>query len=42
MDTGTMVKVRDSKDRQGPELTFTPGEWRAFLDGVHDGEFEIS
>ena len=41
MDTGTQVRVRDSKDREGPVLTFTPGEWRAFLEGVHQGEFEI-
>ena len=25
-----VVVVRDSKDREGPILTFTPGEWRAF------------
>ncbi len=35
------IKLRDSKDRTGPVLTFTPAEWRAFLDGVHSGEFEI-
>ncbi|WP_433519999.1 DUF397 domain-containing protein [Nonomuraea sp. CA-143628] len=35
-----MVAVRDSKDRGGPLLTFTPGEWRAFLGGVKDGEFD--
>ncbi len=41
MDTGTKVTVRDSKEHEGPVLTFTPGEWRAFLEGVHQGEFEI-
>ncbi|HET9654545.1 MAG TPA: DUF397 domain-containing protein [Kineosporiaceae bacterium] len=41
MDTGAQVLVRDSKDQDGPMLTFTPGEWRAFLEGVHQGEFEI-
>jgi hypothetical protein len=35
------VAVRDSKDRQGPVLLFTPAEWEAFLGGVHDGEFEL-
>lgn len=35
------VHVRDSKDREGPMLTFTYGEWRAFLAGVHGGEFEL-
>jgi hypothetical protein len=34
-----IVAVRDSKDREGPALVFTPGEWRAFLDGVRAGEF---
>ncbi|MGH3735198.1 MAG: DUF397 domain-containing protein [Micromonosporaceae bacterium] len=35
------VAVRDSKDRNGPALVFTPAEWDAFLDGVHKGEFEL-
>lgn len=35
------VAVRDSKDRQGPALTFTPVEWRAFVGSVHDGEFDL-
>ncbi|WP_431728425.1 DUF397 domain-containing protein [Verrucosispora sp. TAA-831] len=26
-----VVGVRDSKDRQGPVLTFTPDTWRAFV-----------
>jgi len=34
------VAVRDSKDPGGPVLQFTPGEWRAFLGGVRDGEFD--
>ena len=25
------VLVRDSKDRTGPALTFTPAPWRAFI-----------
>jgi hypothetical protein len=33
------VHVRDSKDPNGPRLTFTPVEWEAFLAGVRDGEF---
>jgi hypothetical protein len=32
-----VVAVRDSKDRDGVVLTFTPGEWRAFLTDVRDG-----
>ena len=36
------VHVRDTKDRQGAFLTFTHGEWRAFLAGVRLGEFDIA
>ena len=35
------VGVRDSKDRAGPVLLYTPREWRAFIAGVKDGEFEL-
>jgi hypothetical protein len=34
------VGVRDSKDRSGPVLRFTPGEWTAFVGGVRNGEFD--
>ncbi len=34
------IGVRDSKDRSGPVLRFTPGEWHAFLGGVRNGEFD--
>jgi hypothetical protein len=34
------IVVRDSKCPDGSELTFTPGEWRAFVRGVRDGEFD--
>jgi hypothetical protein len=34
------VGVRDSKDRTGPVLTFSPAEWEAFTGGVRDGEFD--
>jgi Domain of unknown function (DUF397) len=36
-----IVAVRDSKDRSGPVLTFTPAEWEAFTAGVRDGEFDL-
>ncbi|MFI7023022.1 DUF397 domain-containing protein [Micromonospora sp. NPDC049900] len=29
-----VVGVRDSKDRQGPVLTFTPETWRAFVQSI--------
>jgi len=35
------VALRDSKDVTKPPHEFTPAEWRAFLDGVRDGEFDI-
>jgi Domain of unknown function (DUF397) len=34
------IGVRDSKDAEGPVLRFTPDEWRAFLGGVRNGEFD--
>lgn len=34
------MAVRDSKDPDGPVLTFTAGEWAAFIGGVKDGEFD--
>lgn len=39
LDEG-FVGVRDSKNRTRPALVFTPGEWRAFVDGAKDGEFD--
>ena len=34
------VAVRDSKDPSGPTLKFTEEEWRAFVAGIRDGEFD--
>ena len=36
---GGAVAVRDSNNRTRPDLRFTASEWKAFLDGVRDGEF---
>jgi hypothetical protein len=36
-----VVAVRDSKDPDGPVLTFTAAEWEAFTAGVRDGEFDL-
>jgi len=33
-----VVAVRDSKNPDGPVLTFTPAEWRTFIDSVKTGE----
>jgi Domain of unknown function (DUF397) len=37
---GGGIGVRNSRDTGGPVLSFTPGEWRAFLGGVRNGEFD--
>jgi hypothetical protein len=34
------IGVRDSKDRKGPVLRFTPDEWNAFIGGARNGEFD--
>lgn len=34
-----IIPVRDSKDPQGPALTFTPTAWTTFITAIHDGEF---
>jgi hypothetical protein len=36
-----IIAVRDSKDRQGPALVFTPDEWTAFLAGIRADEFNL-
>jgi len=36
-----LVGVRDSKDKDGPVLTFTPEEWHAFAAGIRDGQFDL-
>jgi Domain of unknown function (DUF397) len=36
------VAVRDSKDPDGPTLTFTPDEWVAFTAGIKTGEFDLA
>ena len=32
-----MVQVRDSKNRSGPVLSFTPAEWASFLAASRQG-----
>lgn len=36
------VQVRNSRDRNGPVLNFTFGEWHAFLIGAARGEFTLA
>jgi hypothetical protein len=35
------VDVGDSKDPDGPTLTFTRAEWDAFLAGLKEGQFDL-
>jgi hypothetical protein len=37
-----IVAVRDTKERASTTLVFTDAEWRAFVTGVRDGEFDLS
>ncbi|WP_426509075.1 DUF397 domain-containing protein [Dactylosporangium sp. McL0621] len=39
---GGAVALRDSKDKTGPVLLFTPEEWLAFVGGTRDGEFDLA
>ncbi len=36
-----VVAVRDSKDPGGTALVFEAEEWRRFVSGVRDGQFEL-
>jgi hypothetical protein len=36
-----VVAIRDSKDPDGPKLTFAPVEWDAFTAAVRNGEFGL-
>lgn len=38
--TPDKIAMRDSKDPSGPILVYTPVEFRAFLDGARNGEFD--
>jgi Domain of unknown function (DUF397) len=37
-----VVAVRDSKDRTGPVLTFSPAGWDTFTAGLKSGELDLS
>lgn len=37
-DSETLYLVRDSKDPQGPRLSFHAEQWGAFVAGIKDGE----
>ncbi|GAA1979157.1 DUF397 domain-containing protein [Kitasatospora viridis] len=35
------IVMRDGRNPDGPTLTYTPNEWRAFVLGARDGEFDL-
>jgi hypothetical protein len=35
------VRIRHSQDPQGSVLSFSHSEWRAFLAGARNGEFDL-
>ncbi|WP_395104728.1 DUF397 domain-containing protein [Actinomadura sp. SCN-SB] len=37
-----MIAVRDSKDPDGPKLTFTMSAWRAFTGRIRAGEHDLT
>lgn len=41
LDTKGVLLVRDSKNPEGGQLSFTPSEWTAFLKGAAAGEFNL-
>lgn len=38
--TAGKIAIRDSKDPDGPILVYTPAEFKAFLSGAQNGEFD--
>ena len=39
-ETAGKIAIRDSKDPDGPILVYTATEFRAFLSGAQNGEFD--
>lgn len=38
---GDTVEIRDTKNPDGPTLSFNKEEWKAFTGGVKLGEFDV-
>jgi hypothetical protein len=38
---GDMVEIRDTKNSNGPTISYNKDEWTAFIKGVKNGEFDI-
>jgi Domain of unknown function (DUF397) len=39
---GEAVQVRNSKFPDGPLISYTTTEWKAFLSGAREGEFDLT
>jgi hypothetical protein len=39
--TADSVLVRNSVDKSGPIVQFTPHEWAVFIEGAKSGEFDL-
>jgi len=39
--SGAEIAVRDAKRSDSPVLTYSAEEWRVFIAGVKDGEFDL-
>lgn len=37
-----MVAVRDSKDRQGPVISFSFGQWTGFIQGIKTSKLDVA
>ena len=37
-DLSALIVVRDSKNPEGPVLTFSPSAWRRFVGGIKSGD----
>jgi hypothetical protein len=35
-----MILLGDSKDPDGPILSYTNAEWEAFINGIRNGDFD--
>ncbi|MCQ8768286.1 DUF397 domain-containing protein [Streptomyces telluris] len=36
------IAMRNGRNPDGPALVFTPGDWRAFVRGAREGEFDLT
>jgi hypothetical protein len=41
VNVGPTVRVRDSKNPDGPRLAFSRQAWQEFVQGVRDGAFDL-